>query len=62
MVGQFIERFIYVCVRKFNMAKKKLVNKKLFCKDCGSKNIYSLKDKTKVCRKCGWREKKKGGN
>lgn len=33
-------------------------NQKYECKECGSKNIYSLKDRTKVCRKCGWREKK----
>ena len=27
------------------------------CGECNSKNIYTLKDKTKVCRKCGWRSK-----
>jgi len=27
------------------------------CEDCESTNIYVLKDKTKVCRKCGWRGK-----
>lgn len=31
--------------------------KELQCKDCGSKVIYTLKDGTKVCRRCGKREK-----
>jgi len=31
--------------------------KKLACSQCNSKMIYTLKDKTKVCRKCGFREK-----
>lgn len=31
--------------------------KKIVCSKCGSSNIYTLKDKTKVCRKCGERGK-----
>lgn len=30
----------------------------LKCKKCGSPNIYTLKDGTTVCRRCGHREKK----
>ena len=33
--------------------------KSMKCIKCDSKNIYSLKDKTIVCRKCGHRETKK---
>lgn len=31
----------------------------LMCRVCGSKNVYSLKDGTIVCRKCGERRIKK---
>lgn len=30
---------------------------KIECSKCGSKNIYTLTDGTKVCRKCGGRTK-----
>jgi len=30
------------------------------CKECGSTNFYTNKDKTRVCRHCGFREKVNG--
>ncbi len=44
--------------------KRKVVDKngnRLKCKECLSKNIYTLEDGTKVCRRCGVRENKKEG-
>ena len=38
--------------------KKKKINK-FPCKDCGSSQTYALKDGTRVCRKCAYREKSK---
>ena len=39
---------------------------KIRCSKCNSAQIYTLKDETKVCRKCAYREKiieeKKEGN
>jgi len=32
--------------------------KKLRCKECGSAEIYTLADGTRVCKRCGFREKK----
>jgi len=31
--------------------------KKLRCSRCGSRNVYTLKNKTKICRVCGNEEK-----
>ncbi|MFQ5531658.1 MAG: hypothetical protein ACE5ES_03530 [Candidatus Nanoarchaeia archaeon] len=38
------------------MVEEKL---ELRCSNCSSKQIYTLKDKTIVCRKCGFREEPK---
>jgi transcription initiation factor TFIIIB Brf1 subunit/transcription initiation factor TFIIB len=40
------------------MEKTKRKKDRLLCSKCNSKNIYSLKDGTIVCRKCGYRRKK----
>lgn len=35
------------------------MDKKIKCEKCKSTYVYSLKDETIVCRKCGHRNKKK---
>jgi len=33
--------------------------KELRCEECGSAEVYTLADGTRVCKRCGFREKKK---
>ena len=41
---------------KDSIKKKQKITKSLMCDYCYSKNIYTLQDKTIVCRKCGYRK------
>lgn len=40
--------------------RKKKTRKSLKCDYCYSRNVYTLQDKTIVCRKCGYRKITKG--
>ncbi len=44
---------VWVCVKYMD------IKKELICSKCNSRYVYTLKDGTIICRKCGFRESKK---